>query len=109
MSSDVWGIVALVGLLLVNAFFVAAEFSIIAARRSQIEPLSLREPIKRIAVPLRPPDPAVPLDLGLALHDAYRRARYDIEVDYRQPPPAPALAPAESAWLDAHLRERGLR
>jgi CBS domain containing-hemolysin-like protein len=36
--TDVWGIVALVGLLLVNAFFVAAEFSIIAARRSQIEP-----------------------------------------------------------------------
>lgn len=38
MTADVWGIVALVGLLLVNAFFVAAEFSIIAARRSQIEP-----------------------------------------------------------------------
>ena len=38
MTGDLWGIVALVGLLLVNAFFVAAEFSIIAARRSQIEP-----------------------------------------------------------------------
>ena len=41
MSADIWGIVALVGLLLVNAFFVAAEFSIIAARRSQIEPRAL--------------------------------------------------------------------
>ncbi|MBC8075223.1 MAG: DUF4058 family protein [Chloroflexales bacterium] len=82
-----------------------------ARRRSQIEvwPLSLREPIKRIAVPLRPPDPAVPLDLGLAIHDAYRRARYDIELDYRQPPPPPALAPDDSNWLDAHLRERDLR
>jgi CBS domain containing-hemolysin-like protein len=41
MTADLWGIVALVGLLLVNAFFVAAEFSIIAARRSQIEPRAL--------------------------------------------------------------------
>ncbi len=38
MTPDGWGIVWLVLLLLVNAFFVAAEFSIISARRSQIEP-----------------------------------------------------------------------
>ena len=36
--SDWWGIGWLVILLLVNAFFVGAEFSIISARRSQIEP-----------------------------------------------------------------------
>lgn len=36
--SDWWGIGWLAILLLVNAFFVAAEFSIISARRSQIEP-----------------------------------------------------------------------
>jgi CBS domain containing-hemolysin-like protein len=36
--SDWWGIGWLVILLFVNAFFVAAEFSIISARRSQIEP-----------------------------------------------------------------------
>lgn len=38
MTPDGWGLVWLVLLLLVNAFFVAAEFSIISARRSQIEP-----------------------------------------------------------------------
>ncbi len=38
--SDVWGIVWLVVLLLANAFFVAAEFAVISARRSQIEPLA---------------------------------------------------------------------
>lgn len=38
MSADVAGLVALFILLLVNAFFVAAEFAIISARRSQIEP-----------------------------------------------------------------------
>jgi CBS domain containing-hemolysin-like protein len=37
-AGDWWGIGWLVILLIVNAFFVAAEFGIIAARRSQIEP-----------------------------------------------------------------------
>jgi CBS domain containing-hemolysin-like protein len=36
--SDWWGIVWLVLLLMGNAFFVAAEFAVISARRSQIEP-----------------------------------------------------------------------
>lgn len=35
---DAWGIVWLFVLLLVNAFFVASEFGVISARRSQIEP-----------------------------------------------------------------------
>jgi len=38
MSRDWWGIVWLVVLLAGNAFFVAAEFAVISARRSQIEP-----------------------------------------------------------------------
>ncbi|WP_010205017.1 hemolysin family protein [Salinibacterium sp. PAMC 21357] len=37
---DVWGIVWLFVLLLINAFFVGAEFAVISARRSQIEPLA---------------------------------------------------------------------
>jgi CBS domain containing-hemolysin-like protein len=37
-ATDAWGLVWLVLLLIANAFFVAAEFAIIAARRSQIEP-----------------------------------------------------------------------
>jgi len=38
VNADLAGLLALFVLLLVNAFFVAAEFAIIAARRSQIEP-----------------------------------------------------------------------
>jgi len=38
--SDLEGIIWLVVLLAVNAFFVGAEFAVIAARRSQIEPLA---------------------------------------------------------------------
>jgi CBS domain containing-hemolysin-like protein len=40
--SDWAGIVWLVVLLLINAFFVGAEFAVISARRSQIEPLAER-------------------------------------------------------------------
>ena len=36
--NDWFGIAALFVLLIVNAFFVAAEFAVISARRSQIEP-----------------------------------------------------------------------
>lgn len=36
--TDIWGIVWLAILLVVNAFFVGAEFAVITARRSQIEP-----------------------------------------------------------------------
>lgn len=38
--SDWWGIIWLVVLLIANAFFVGAEFAVISARRSQIEPLA---------------------------------------------------------------------
>ena len=39
---DIWGLVWLVVLLLGNAFFVGAEFAVITARRSAIEPLAER-------------------------------------------------------------------
>ena len=38
MSEDWWGLFWLVFLLAGNAFFVAAEFAVISAKRSQIEP-----------------------------------------------------------------------
>lgn len=38
--SDWWGIFWLVILLAANAFFVAAEFAVLAARRAQVEPLA---------------------------------------------------------------------
>jgi hypothetical protein len=65
--------------------------------------------LPRVAVPLRRPDPDVVLNLTAVLQQVYRNARYDLQVDYRDPPPPPDLAPDDAAWLDAHLRERGLR
>jgi hypothetical protein len=80
-------------------------------RRPHIEiwPLALDAPIAPVPVPLIHPDPPVALDLGAALRDAYRRARFDLDIDYHATPPPPDLSPDDAAWLDAHLRERGLR
>jgi hypothetical protein len=72
-------------------------------------PLSLHTPIPLLPVPLHTPDPDVALDLGAALRQIYASARYDRQVDYRAAPPPPELPAEEAAWLDEHLRERGLR
>jgi len=72
-------------------------------------PLSLRAAIPVVPVPLRAPDPDVPLDLTAAIRQIYRNARYDVQVDYRLPPPHPELSADDAAWLDAHLHAVGLR
>lgn len=77
--------------------------------RVAIWPLTLCDPIPLLPVPLRLPDPDVPIDLGRALHDAYRDARYDLRIDYHQNPPLPELAPDDAAWLAAFLHAQGLR
>lgn len=48
------------------------------------------------------------LDIQAVFTRCYDAARYDLNADYRQPPPV-ALAPAEAAWLEQHLAEQGLR
>lgn len=72
-------------------------------------PLSLREAIPRIPVPLRRPDPDVVLDLTAALQQIYTNARYERRINYRDTPPPPTLSEEDATWLDAHLRECGLR
>ena len=56
-----------------------------------------------------PPDPDVPLDLQAALNIIYDESDYDRTLNYRQPPPEPALSPNELAWLDAALCNAELR
>lgn len=82
-----------------------------AERRPVIEiwPVRLDNPIPVVPIPLRYPDADIPLDLNAALALIYRSARYDFRINYRQPPPAPELAPEELAWAETLLRERGLR
>lgn len=76
--------------------------------RVEIWPVQLQDPLPVVPVTLRAPDPDVPLDLSAALNDAYAEGRYDLRVDYRNPPPPP-LTPADEAWLTECLAAAGLR
>lgn len=76
---------------------------------AEVWPLHLQEAIPLLPVPLLPPDPDVPIDLGRALATIYDRSGYDLRIDYTQPPPSPALSAPDAAWLEMHLRTTGMR
>ncbi len=68
-------------------------------RISNIWPVALDEPLPVLPVPLLPPDPDVPLDMGVALKNIYDRAAYARRIDYQQPVPSPSLRPGIETWL----------
>jgi hypothetical protein len=70
-----------------------------------IYPLPLREPLPRIAIPLRATDREVALDLQAVLSQAYEDGRYEL-IDYGRPlyPPLPA---EDAAWTAELLRKAG--
>lgn len=78
-------------------------------RVSEIWPVALSEPLPTLPIPLLAPDPDVRIDLVAALRQIYRRARYERRIAYSAAPPPPTLSTDDAAWLDTHLRERGLR
>lgn len=68
----------------------------------------LQERLPRVNIPLLPADADVVLDLPALFTRCYDAARYDLDIDYTQPPPV-ALSAAEPAWLDNWLRTQGRR
>jgi hypothetical protein len=65
------------------------------AQRADVWAIQVRDPLPILPVPLRPPDPDVLLDLGLALRTIYDRAAYDLSINYDEAPPPPPLPPDE--------------
>jgi hypothetical protein len=76
--------------------------------RARYWPVGVRQPLPVIGIPLRAPDPDVPLDLGAVLRAAYDHGAYDLSIDYGQDPD-PALTGDDAAWPNRLLRERKLR
>lgn len=48
------------------------------------------------------------VDLQAILNGVYDQAFYDARIDYRQPPPPPALGEANQRWLDELLAPVGV-
>lgn len=86
----------------------ATPYYVVLSRAEQrptvaVWPMQLRDRPPVLPVPLVPPDPDVPLDLGAALTAIYERGAYALRLDYGQPPPPPPLSDADTAWVDALL------
>jgi hypothetical protein len=62
--------------------------------KAEVYAWTLRQPLPRIPVPLKPEDGDVTLDLHQAFCVVYDRARYDRSLDYTAP-----LPPDDAAWV----------
>jgi hypothetical protein len=72
---------------------------------ADVWPISLRQPLPTIPVPLRLGDADVPLDLQAVLTTLYDVFRYGRELDYTRPPAVPLQAD-DAAWAAGLLAGR---
>ena len=68
-------------------------------RRTDIWAVDVKDKLPVVPVPLREPDPDVPLDLGIALRTIYERSLYNLSIDYHMPPPPPEFSSEDQVWL----------
>jgi hypothetical protein len=65
--------------------------------RAGVWPLTVRDRLPTLPIPLNPPDEPVLVDLQLCVNQAYDDADYGQEIDYTQPP-VPPLNESDAAW-----------
>jgi hypothetical protein len=73
-------------------------------RRGHYWPVSVRQALPVIGIPLREPDADVPLDMNVALRKSYEHGAYDLSIDYRRKP-NPPLTGADQAWAEKLVRK----
>jgi hypothetical protein len=73
----------------------------------EVYPIDLRKRLPAIRIPLRQTDPDVVLNLQPLINQCYERGRYHM-LDYRTDP-EPSFSASDAAWMDALLRDAGLR
>jgi hypothetical protein len=76
--------------------------------RAQLYAFQLRDAIPVFPLPLLTGDAHPQVDIQTLLGDVYDRAGFDLVLDYGREPVL-ALSPENHAWVDALLREKGLR
>jgi len=72
----------------------------------QVYSWTVRHPLPRLPVPLREPDPDLPIDLAAVFTTAYERGRFQRRLNYRGPVPA-TLRPADQHWVETVLNHPG--
>ncbi len=86
-----------------------SDYRILVSRGSrrphaQLYTFNLRQPIPQFPLPLLPGDEEPPVEMNTILHAMYERARFDLRLDYSQPP-VPPLAEADAAWAVTLIHE----
>lgn len=89
---------------------VESDYRILVSRaktrpRALLYPFNLRDAIPTFDLPLLPGDEEPAVDLGAIFHALYERARYDLSLDYSQPP-VPPLRDEDVAWSQALIGAR---
>ncbi len=82
-------------------------YSILVSRsdlrpRAELYEFGLRQEIPPFALPLKPEEGALTVNLQTIVAGVYRRAKYHLAIDYRKPI-KPALTSVEREWVDALL------
>ncbi len=72
-------------------------------RKAHLYAFSLRAPIPSFPLPLLPGDAEPLVPLNEILHALYTRARFDLRIDYTQPP-TPPLPEEHDEWVNQLLR-----
>jgi hypothetical protein len=72
----------------------AAEFP-----RAGFWPLTIRDPLPLIPIPLDPGIADVRISLQECLEPVYEQGRYDEDVDYAKTPPPPPMSEADAGWV----------
>ena len=91
---------------------VRSDYRILVSRGSQrpraaLIAFALRQPIPAFTLPLLQGDAEPEVAPNRILHDLYRRARFDLRLDYTQPP-IPPLSEADKGWARALIERTGL-
>ncbi len=89
------------------------DYRVVVARKGQIAnavcwPISLRESLPVIGIPLTDNDADAPIDLAAVFDEVYDSGSYDLSVEYDKPPDPP-LDPDDAKWANKLLRAKGLR
>ncbi len=74
---------------------------------TQIWPVSLRQRLPAVPVPLLSPDPDVVLDLQAAVDACFALVGYERLLDYASPPPPPPLDATDNEWVASCLQAVG--
>lgn len=70
---------------------------------SEVWPISLADSLPTVRIPLREPDPDVPLDLQQAFSNIYELSPYGLAIDYSKPPDVP-LSKGAALWAAQRIK-----